>query len=62
MDSLPNLIKWIKFGDIVQSDKLHKTLNYLLSAVIPFKQRFVYEYIFEAFVSHIQRRMESLDC
>ena len=31
-----NLPKLIKFGVIVQNDKLHKTLDYFLSALIPF--------------------------
>ena len=34
---LPNLLKRIKFGVIVQNDELHKTLDYFSSAVIPFK-------------------------
>ena len=34
---LPNLLKLIKFGVIVQIDELHKIFNYFLSVVIPFK-------------------------
>ena len=36
-DSLPNLLKLIKFGVILQNDELHKIFDYFLWAVISFE-------------------------
>ena len=38
---LPNLLKLIKFVEIVQKDEMHKILDYVLSGVFPFKS-FIY--------------------